>query len=95
VANPQQIDFIGDLLEHMRKSGHVRVEPTAEAEDGWTRHSAEVAEPLLRRVVPNYMTHINADDGTSIFIPYAGGFHNYVAACDKVAANGFEGFALS
>jgi cation diffusion facilitator CzcD-associated flavoprotein CzcO len=92
VANVQQMDFIGDLIAHVGEA--TRVEPTAEAQAAWTQHSADVAEPLLRRVVDNYMTHVNTDDGSKVFIPYAGGFGAYVARCDEVAANGFEGFAV-
>jgi cation diffusion facilitator CzcD-associated flavoprotein CzcO len=95
VANPQQIDFIGGLIDYAKAGGHRRIEASDAAEEAWTRHSAEVAEPLLRRVFPNYMTHVNADDGTKVFIPYIGGFGNYVAECNKVAANGFDGFILS
>ncbi|CAN5283654.1 hypothetical protein BH09ACT10_BH09ACT10_28090 [soil metagenome] len=95
IANPQQLDFIGDLIAHADRAGATRIEPTKEAELAWTQHSADIAEPLLRRKVDNYMTHVNPDDGTRVFISYAGGFGTYVAKCDEVAANGFEGFALS
>jgi cyclohexanone monooxygenase len=30
-----------------------------------------------------------------VFMPYIGGLPVYVAKCDEVAANGYEGFALS
>ncbi len=46
------------------------------------------------RQVRNSMMHVNAD-GTQVFIPYIGGFGRYVQKCRDVAANGYEGFALT
>lgn len=37
----------------------------------WNAHVDDVAKPLLRREHPNYMVHINRDDGSRAFIPYA------------------------
>jgi hypothetical protein len=55
---------------------------------------AEAASPLLRVRVKNYMVHVNADDGSHVFMPYVGGLANYTRRGDQVAANGYEGFAL-
>jgi cation diffusion facilitator CzcD-associated flavoprotein CzcO len=93
VANVFQIDFLGDLFAHMDERGYRRVEPTSEAQDEWTRHSAEIAEPLIRRVVDNYMTHKN-DDGSRVFIPYAGGLNRYIDKCNQVAAQEYTGLAF-
>ena len=30
-----------------------------------------------------------------VFMPYVGGFPNYVIRCNEVAANNFEGFQLT
>jgi cyclohexanone monooxygenase len=30
-----------------------------------------------------------------VFMPYIGGFPAYVQRCNEVAANGYQGFALS
>jgi cation diffusion facilitator CzcD-associated flavoprotein CzcO len=94
LANVQHMNFVGDLIAHMNGHGYTRVEPTREAEDAWTAHAAELAEPLLRRAHDNYMVHVNKDDGTRIFIPYSGGVAGYVRRCDAVAAAGYDGFSF-
>ena len=92
LANVHHLDFVGGLIMHMQEHGYQRVEPTEEAQNAWTAHVASVAEPLLRRKVDNYMVHVNRDDGTRVFIPYAGGFGDYVKRCAAVVAEGYQGF---
>lgn len=91
----QQADFIGDLIAHMARHGHTRVEPTREAQREWTAHLAEMAAPMLRYRTPNYMVHVNEDDGSRVFIPYPGGFDRHARKCAEVAADGYAGFAFS
>lgn len=94
-SSMQQSDFLGDLIAYMAERGHTRVEPTATAQQAWTDHVAEVAAPMLRLRVDNYMAHVNADDGSRVFIPYPGGFDRYAKKCAEVAERGFEGFAFA
>jgi cation diffusion facilitator CzcD-associated flavoprotein CzcO len=94
LGNVFQVDFLGDLLAHMGERGYHRVEPTESAQDGWTRHVADASSNLLRRVVDNYMVHVN-EDGSRIFIPYIGGLGRYVETCHDVAADGYRGFAFA
>jgi cation diffusion facilitator CzcD-associated flavoprotein CzcO len=89
-----QADFIGDLIEHMRRSGLTRVEPAAEAERAWNEFVAEAAQPLIRLQVQNYMVHVNPD-GSRVMWPYPGGLNTYVQRCDEIRANGFTGFVFS
>jgi cyclohexanone monooxygenase len=30
-----------------------------------------------------------------VFMPYIGGFPNYVERCNEIAANGYQGFVLT
>jgi cation diffusion facilitator CzcD-associated flavoprotein CzcO len=94
LADVQHIDLAGELLAYMSEHGYTRVEPTADAEEEWTQHAYDLAEPLLRRKYDNYMVHVNRDDGTRIFIPYAGGMGKFVEKCRMVVAEGFAGFAF-
>lgn len=93
VDNVQHADFIADLLLHMKSHGYVRVEPQEDAQEEWSAHVQEVA-PAIRLATDNYMVHVN-DDGSRIFMPYAGGFNRYLQAVEKVVANEYEGFDLS
>jgi cation diffusion facilitator CzcD-associated flavoprotein CzcO len=89
------VDVIGGLLVHMREIGSTRVEPDEDAEREWSTHVDDVAKPLLRRMSPNYMMHINSDDGSRVFIPYAGGLGRYVEEVDDAIARNYAGFVFS
>jgi cation diffusion facilitator CzcD-associated flavoprotein CzcO len=91
VANVQHIDFIAECFAHMADRGFTRVEPLESAQSEWTAHVAEVSNKLLRLNVENYMVHVN-EDGSRVFMPYAGGMGVYARRCNEVIANGFEGF---
>jgi cation diffusion facilitator CzcD-associated flavoprotein CzcO len=93
-SSVHQADLLAGLMTHMMDGGLGRVEPTEEAQRAWTEHVAEVAAPTLRLRVRNYMVHVNADDGSRVFIPYVGGFDRYVRACTEVVENGYRGFAF-
>jgi cation diffusion facilitator CzcD-associated flavoprotein CzcO len=95
LGNEHHIDFIAECIGYMDDRGLSAVEPEAAAEDEWTAHVAQAASRLLRLQVRNYMVHVNADDGSRFFIPYAGGFDRYARHCDDVIDRGFAGFAFS
>jgi cation diffusion facilitator CzcD-associated flavoprotein CzcO len=86
---------IGDLIAYMNLNGYTWVEPTEAAEAEWSRHVDELAKPLLRRSTPNYMLHLNRDDGSRVFIPYSAGLNRYVDEVDAVVRAGYEGFSFS
>lgn len=95
LLNEFHADWIADCIARMDAHGWRAVEPTADAEAAWTAHVAEVSAPLLRRQVDNYMVHVNPDDGSRVFMPYAAGLDRYVAkARDEVAA-GYPSFRFS
>lgn len=91
-GNVHHGDYIAELLAWMRDNGHTRIEPSGVAQDEWTAHVQAVATPFIRLSVDNYLVHVNADDGSRVFIPYIGGFARYFEACAEVAADGYRGF---
>lgn len=94
-TNVQQLDFVADMIRYMKRSGYVRVEADEDAQRVWTDHVNEVSEAMIRRQVDNYMVHVNHDDNTRIFMPYAAGFDRYVKHCDDVIAASWRGFNFS
>lgn len=94
LQNEYHCDWIADCIASMDARGVAAVEPSLEAQDRWTEHASETAHALLRRQVDNYMVHVNRDDGSRVFIPYAGGLAAYVQHCDQVAADGYRGFVF-
>jgi len=91
VHNVYHVDVVADLITHMAENGLTSVEPTLEAQEDWKERSQAVADGLIRKQVENYMTHVN-EDGTRFFVPYAGGWGNYVQIVNDVVAQGYEGF---
>jgi cation diffusion facilitator CzcD-associated flavoprotein CzcO len=94
----QNVEWVSDLLDHMRKKGLKRVEATPEAERAWTAHVHETAAQLLLMQVDSWMTGVNknvAGRQKRTFMAYAGGAPKYRQKCEEVVAAGYEGFALS
>ena len=94
----QNVDWVTDLLAHMRDHDLTRVEATPAAEREWTAHANEVASRLLASQVDSWMTRVNrnvAGHQKRTFVAYAGGAPKYRQRCEEVAAAGYEGFELS
>ncbi|MCW2748442.1 MAG: Cyclohexanone monooxygenase [Nocardioidaceae bacterium] len=95
VSNVQHIDLIGSIVDYMKENGYERIEATEKAQESWVEEVATAASRLLRLNVENYMVHVNKDDGSRVFIPYAGGYQNYAARCNEIMTNGFDGFEFA
>jgi len=93
----QNVEWVTALIAHMRERGHIRVEPTAEAEREWTQHVLDTGRRMLFTQVDSWMTGINsnvAGKDKRTFIVYAGGAPKYRERCDDVAARGYAGFVF-
>jgi len=93
----QNADWVTALLRHMRERGYDRVEPSVEAETGWTAHVHESASRMLFTQIDSWMTGINSNVPTKRgrkVVVYAAGAPKYREKCDAVAANGYEGLLL-
>ncbi len=94
----QNVEFVSDLLEHMRDKGLTRIEATPDAEQTWTTHVHDTASRLLLTKVDSWMTGVNknvAGRQKRTFMAYAGGAPKYRQKCEEIVANGYEGFALT
>jgi cation diffusion facilitator CzcD-associated flavoprotein CzcO len=90
----QHVDWIADCIGHLRERGLCRIEATGEAEEGWVAHVNEVADGTLFPSCNSWYIGANVPGKPRVFMPYIG-FPPYVQKCDEVAANGYEGFALT
>ncbi len=95
LMNEAHVDWVAGLIAHMTTNGYDTVEPDRTAVEAWTGTVAEAASKLLRLGVKNYMVHVNADDGSRVFMPYIGGLDRYTEIMRDIAANGYPGFRLS
>jgi len=93
-AVEQHADWIAECLAHLRERGIARIEAKRPAEDAWVDHVNDVANLTVFPSCNSWYLGANVPGKPRVFMPYIG-FPNYVAKCDEVAANGYEGFDLS
>lgn len=93
----QNVDWIANLLVHMRQNGHERVEPAPAAEEAWTAEVYAIGTYFLFTRIDSWMTGVNknlAHKRERSLMAYAGGAPMYRERCNDVAANGYAGFEL-
>ncbi|MBG9390454.1 flavin-containing monooxygenase [Caenimonas aquaedulcis] len=91
----QHVEWIADLLVHMRHAGMNRVEADEDAQERWVVHADEVAKQTLLYNASSWYTGANIPGKPRVFMPYLGGHGNYRRRCDEVARSGYPGFHLS
>jgi cation diffusion facilitator CzcD-associated flavoprotein CzcO len=91
----QHVDWIADCLAYMRRHGAASIEATANAEDSWVSHVNEVGSLTVFPEAESWYVGANVPGKPRVFMPYIGGLPAYRQKCDEVAANGYEGFALT
>jgi cation diffusion facilitator CzcD-associated flavoprotein CzcO len=95
LLNEYQARWVGSCLESMASRGLTCIEPTAEAENEWVTHSAEMANLTLLPKADSWYMGANIEGKARVSLMYIGGFSNYSRQCDAAAVNGYEGFLLS
>ena len=91
----QHVEWIADCLAYMVEHGFDRIDADPEAETRWTRQIEEVAARSIVGKTNSWWTGANIPGKPRGITMYLGGTHNYRAACDEIAANGYEGFVLT
>jgi len=94
----QNVEWVTDLIAHMREHGYTYIEPEPTAVDEWTAHVYEGASRMLLTKVKSWFMGINSNlpgRQQPNFLLYAGGLPQYRSRCDEVAANGYQGFKLA
>jgi cyclohexanone monooxygenase len=93
-AIEQHVDWLADMMGHMRDIGADAIEPVVADEDAWVEHVTEVSKVSLRSTCSSWYVGANIPGRPVVFMPYIGGFPIYVQKCNEVMSNGFEGFVL-
>ena len=94
LSTEQHVDWIAQLLEHMRWQDADVVEATAEAEQAWVAHVNERAQETLYPAAPSYYNGDEVPGKPRVFMPYVGGVRGYRRILERVVADGYEGFEL-
>jgi cyclohexanone monooxygenase len=95
VSIEQHVDWITDCIEYMLEHGFQTIECTVEAQDEWVSHVNDVASMTLFPRANSWYMGANIKGKPRVFMPYIGGLNLYTQKCDAVAANHYEGFALT
>jgi len=90
----QHVNWIADCIGYLETHRQRLIEARTEAEDAWVDHVNEVAGMTLYPRCNSWYLGANIPGKPRIFMPYIG-VPPYVEKCRQVAANGYEGFALS
>jgi cyclohexanone monooxygenase len=93
-AIEQHVDWMVDLMAHMRDVGAKSFEPKVEDEDQWVAHVNEVSQVSLRSTCSSWYVGANVPGRPRVFMPYLGGFPVYVQKCNEVMDTGYDGFVL-
>jgi cyclohexanone monooxygenase len=91
----QHVDWIADCLAYLREHRIANIEATVNAENEWGAHVNQVANFTLFPQANSWYMGANIPGKPRVFMPYIGGVGVYRQKCDEIAADGYEGFALS
>jgi len=95
VSIEQHVEWIGDVVEHMRAEGVETMEADQQAETEWVAHVNEIAAATMFMLADSWYLGANIPGKPRVFMPYVGGVGAYRQKCDEVRDAGYEGFNLS
>jgi cyclohexanone monooxygenase len=94
VSIEQHVEWVTDLIAHLRDHGLRAAEPTAAAQEEWVQHVVEVADATLFPQTQSWYSGSNIPGKPRVFMPYVGGVGAYREECSRRAAAGYTGFEL-
>ncbi len=90
----QNVDWITDLMVHMRETGAGEIEASQNAESQWVQEVAEAADQTLLPTVDSWYMNTNLPGKPRVFTAYISGMHTYAEICADVAKSGYKGFEI-
>jgi len=94
LAIEQQVEWVGDCIEHMRRNGYTSIEATEQAQRDWVTHVGEVANYTLMVKADSWAIGANIPGKPRVYSFYLAGLDAYRNRCAAVAEGGYEGFHL-
>ncbi|MEM9565708.1 MAG: cyclohexanone monooxygenase, partial [Actinomycetota bacterium] len=93
------VDWVTDLLVHVRDQGVTRIEATPEAEEEWVKEVVRAHERMLFRRSKGWFTGYNSNvaghqEGQVRYQAYFGGAPRYTELIDRAAADGYPALDL-
>jgi cyclohexanone monooxygenase len=90
----QHVNWIMDCLDAMAQRSASSIEATLQAEANWVQSGNEIAAGTLFPTCNSWYLGANVPGKPRIFMPYVGGFPNYVTVCQQVADQDYPGFSF-
>ena len=90
----QNVKWITKCMEHLKKHHIDSIEPTINAQNDWMDHVDMVASQTLYVTSNTWYNGSNIPGKPRVFMPYAGGFLNYLMMCKRVEMNDYKNFFL-
>ncbi|MFM1887557.1 MAG: hypothetical protein RL026_2714 [Pseudomonadota bacterium] len=87
----QDVNFIAGAIGHLQGQGLHEMEATTEAEEGWVKEVAAIADSTLYTKGNSWYLGSNIPGKARVFLAWIG-FPTYVERCRQVVARGYEGF---
>jgi len=94
VSIEQHVEWVADLLTHLRESDTEVVEAEAGAEVEWSEHVQAAGRMTLYPETDSWYMGANIPGKPRVFLPYIGGVGHYRQHCARIARDGYPGFAL-
>jgi Protein of unknown function DUF262 len=86
---------ISETIRHAERSGAATVEPSLEAEDGWTKTCEEIANMTLFPKVDSWIFGANIPGKKNTVMFYMAGIGAYRQELEAVRNEGYKGFVFS
>lgn len=93
----QNVEWVTDLVRHMRDNDLSYVASTPEAESEWTEEVISASSKMLLTRTDSWFMGVNRNikgRDKRMFLLYASGIPHYRKLCDEVAAKGYEGMVM-
>ncbi|MBD0022193.1 NAD(P)-binding protein [Gordonia pseudamarae] len=90
----QHVDWISACIGYVDAHGGSAIEATEQSVDDWVAECNEKAAGTLFPTANSWYMGANIPGKPRVFMPYIGGFANYGAILDDVAAAGYKGFDI-
>lgn len=90
----ENVKWITKCMEYLKEHHIDSIEPTINAQNNWMDHVDMVASQTLYVTGNSWYNGANIPGKPRFFMPYAGGFHNYLNMCERVTKNDYKDFFL-
>lgn len=90
-----QVEWISGAIAHAERSKLATIEPTRQAEEGWTKTCQDIANMTLFPKVESWIFGANIPGKKSTVMFYMAGISAYRQQLESVKTAGYEGFAFN